>query len=82
MPLPTNTQGYKNRRFPAAIMNHGVWLYSRFTLGYRDVQALLCERGVTVSHEATRQWCWKFEPDDAHRLRRRSWAEMTEVRHA
>ena len=77
MTPPANTQRDKNHRFSAEIISHGVWLYSRFTLCYCDVQALLCERGVTVSHEATRQWCWKFEPDDAQRLRRRSWAEMT-----
>ncbi len=32
---------------------------------------LLFERGITVSHEAIRQWCWKFGQDYANRLRRR-----------
>ncbi len=32
---------------------------------------LLFERGVTVSHEAVRQWCQKFGQDYANRLRRR-----------
>jgi putative transposase len=71
MPPPANTERYKNHRCPGDIMRHGVWLYYRFTLSYRDVQELLCERGVTVSHEAIRQWCRKFGQDDAHRLRRR-----------
>ena len=42
---------YKNHRFPAEIISHGVWLYYRFTLSYRDVEELLFERGITVSHE-------------------------------
>ena len=32
---------------------HDVWLYYRFPLNYRDVQELLCERGIDVKHEAS-----------------------------
>ena len=39
------------------IINHGVWLYYRFTLSYRDVQELLVERGIDVTYEAIRKWC-------------------------
>src|SRR2546430_7900843 len=67
----TDTTRYKNHRFPGEIISHGVWLSYRFTLSYRDVQELLFERGVTVSHEAIRQWCRKFGQDYANRLRRR-----------
>jgi hypothetical protein len=56
MTPPANTERYKNHRFPGAIISHGVWLYYRFILSYRDVQELLFERGVTVSHEAIRKW--------------------------
>src|SRR5215475_12634357 len=68
---PADTVRYKNHRFPGEIISHGVWLYSRFTLSYRDVQELLFERGITVSHEAVRQWCRKFGQDYANRLKRR-----------
>ena len=71
MTPPADTARYKNHRFPGEIISHGVWLYYRFPLSYRDVQELLFERGVTVSHEAMRQWCRKFGQDDANRLRRR-----------
>jgi len=71
MTPPANTARYKNHRFPGDIISHGVWLYYRFTLSYRDVQDLLFERGITVSHEAVRQWCRKFGQDYANRLRRR-----------
>ena len=53
------------------MIRHGVWLYSRFALSDRDVQELLCERGIDVTYEAIRQWCRKFGQDSANRLRRR-----------
>jgi transposase-like protein len=28
---------YKHHRFPGEIISHGVWLYYRFHLSYRDV---------------------------------------------
>jgi hypothetical protein len=68
---PADTERYKNHRFPGDIISHGVWLPYRFTLSYRDVQELMFERGITVSHEAIRQWCRKFGQDYANRLRRR-----------
>jgi hypothetical protein len=66
-----NTERYKNHRFPGEIISHGVWLYYRFSLSYREVQELLFERGITVSHEAISGWCQKFGQDYANRLRRR-----------
>jgi putative transposase len=71
MTSPVNTERYKNHRFPGDIISHGVWLYYRFTLSYRDVEELLFERGITVSHEAVRKWCRKFGQDYANQLRRR-----------
>ena len=29
---------YKRHRFPVEIISHGVWLYFRFCLSYRDVE--------------------------------------------
>ena len=60
MTPPSNAERYKNHRFPAEIISHGVWLYYRFSLSYCDVQELLFERGITVSHEAIRGWCQKL----------------------
>ena len=71
MTPPANTERYKNHRFPAEIISHGVWLYYRFTLSYRDVQELLFARGIDVTYEAIRQWCLKFGRDYANRLRHR-----------
>jgi len=43
------------------IIQHAVWLYHRFPLSYRDVQELLHQRGIEVSHETLREWCLKFD---------------------
>jgi putative transposase len=69
-PLAT-PERYKHHRFPTEIISHGVWLYYRFCLSYRDVEELLFVRGVLVSHEAIRQWGQKFGQAYANQLRRR-----------
>jgi putative transposase len=68
-PAPANR--YKNHRFPVEIISHGVWLYYRFCLSYRDVEELLFTRGVSVTYEAIRKWCRKFGQQYANQLRRR-----------
>ena len=50
------TISYSGYRFPAEIIQHAVWIYLRFTLSYRDVEELLAERGIVVSHETVRRW--------------------------
>ncbi|EID80512.1 transposase [Rhodococcus opacus RKJ300 = JCM 13270] len=62
---------YKGFRYPKEIISHSVWLYHRFALSLRDVQELMFERGVVVSHETIRQWCAKFGQSYANELRRR-----------
>ncbi|MFD8744225.1 IS6 family transposase [Streptomyces sp. NPDC059616] len=48
-----------------------VWLYFRFPLSFREVEELMLERGVNVSHESVRRWCAKFGQSYANALRRR-----------
>src|SRR5580692_11571428 len=60
---------YRGYRFPPVIIQRAVWLYLRFTLSFRDVQDLLAERGITVSHETIRRWVAHFGPIYARRLR-------------
>src|SRR5947199_939428 len=68
---PAHRSPYRGYRFPAEIIAHAVWLYFRFHLSFRDVQDLLAERGIVVSHETIRQWCTKFGATFAAGLRRR-----------
>ena len=61
---------FKRHRFPPTIIRHGVWLYARFTLSYRDIEEILAERGIDVSYETARRWFLKFGPTIAANLRR------------
>src|SRR5579872_2147783 len=63
------TLSYSGYRFPPAVIQHAVWLYLRFTLSFRNVEDLLAERGITVSHETIRRWVAYFGPIYARRLR-------------
>jgi putative transposase len=71
MTPPAAPNRYKHYRFPADIISHGVWLYYRFCLSYRDVEELLFARGIIVTYETIRQWCRTFGQDYANQLRRR-----------
>jgi putative transposase len=53
------------------IISPGVWLYYRFPLSFREVQEMMLQRGIVVSHETIRQWCVKFGRTYANGLRRR-----------
>ncbi len=61
----------KGYRFPKTIISYAVYLYHRFLLSQRDVQELLFERGIDVSHETIRAWCTKFGSYLAEALRHR-----------
>jgi putative transposase len=71
MNTPALTDHYKHHRFPSEIISHGVWLYFRFCLSSRDVEALLFARGIIVTDEAIRKWCRKFGQPYANELRHR-----------
>jgi len=62
---------YKGFRFPAEIIGHCVWLYYRFPLSFREIEEMMLQRGIIVSHETVRQWCAKFGQTYANGLRRR-----------
>ena len=58
-------------RFPPEIIQQAIWLYLRFSLSLRDVEDLLEERGLAVSHETVRRWVNHFGPMIAADLRKR-----------
>ena len=65
-----NSPGFKGHRFPPEIIEYAVWLYFRFSLSLRDVEDLLAERGITVSHETVRFWVNKFGCQYAKSIRK------------
>jgi putative transposase len=69
--MKTESTNYRGHQFPPEIISHGVWLYHRFCLSFRDVEELLAKRGITVTYETVRQWCRKFGPEYARKLRHR-----------
>ena len=62
---------YKRHRFPPDSISYAVWLYFRFNLSHRDIEDLLAQRGITVSHESVRLWCIKFGSLYVRRLKRK-----------
>ncbi len=70
--MHTSVSLYHRHRFPAEIISHRVWLYFRFTLSFRDVEEILAMRGVTLSYETVREWCFKFGQTYANGVRRKS----------
>jgi len=62
---------YKRYLFPPAIIQYAVWLYYRFNVSHRDIEDLLAQRGIIVTHESIRLWCNKFGTKYAARLRKR-----------
>jgi putative transposase len=67
-PGPATCPGY---RFPAAIISHAVWLYHVFSLSPREVESILVERGIGVTHESIGKWCRKSGTGFARELRQR-----------
>ena len=59
---------YDGYRFPPEIIQQAIWLYLRFALSLRDVEDLLAERGIAVSHETVRRWVNHFENRWPHGL--------------
>jgi putative transposase len=50
----------RRHRYPMVIIGNAVWQYHRFNQSYRDVREQLLYRGIDVSHETIRSWCYKF----------------------
>lgn len=70
MDTPTGSApDYSGYRFPREIIAHCVWLYFRFCLSFRDVQEMMFERVVGVSHASIRLWTLKFGVQYARVLR-------------
>ena len=68
--MNTRRSRYLRHRFPPKIISHAVWLYHRYCLNFRAIEDLLAERGIIMSYEIVRQWCGKFGPDYARKLKR------------
>lgn len=58
-----------------------VMMYMRFPLSLRNVEDMMVERGLDISHETVRFWWNRFGPMFAAELRRRRVSRMKGFRH-
>jgi putative transposase len=68
MPSPNPFRYFKTNQ---EIIRLAVMLYIRFPLSLRNVEDLLHERGIEISHETVRYWWNRFGPMFAAEIRRR-----------
>ena len=62
---------YKRYRFPPEIIQYAIWLSFQINHSHRNIEDLLAQRGIIVTHESIRLWCNKFGSKYAARLRKR-----------
>jgi IS6 family transposase len=62
---------FKWRQFEPEVILLAVGWYLRFWLSYRDVEALLQERGISVDHVTLWRWVQRYAPELEKRLRKR-----------
>jgi putative transposase len=58
----TKRDPFKYFKTSREIIRLAVMMYVRFPLSLRNVEDLLHERGIDVSHEAVRYWWHRFGP--------------------
>ena len=63
------------------VIRLAVMMYVRFPLSLRNVEDLLFERGIDVSHETVRYWWNRFGPLFAGDIRRQRISRMRGFRH-
>ena len=67
----TKSDPFRYFKTSREIIRLAVMLYVRFSLSLRNVEDLLHERGIDVSHEAVRYWWHRFGPMFASEIRKR-----------
>src|SRR3712207_1120935 len=66
----TSARAFRGCRFPAEVILWAVRWYLRFPVSYRDLEAMLVDRGVAVDHVSLYRWVQRFAPELEKRMRR------------
>src|SRR3712207_2632809 len=66
----TDARAFRGFRFPPDVILWAVRWYLRFPISYRDLAAMLADRGVAVDHVTLYRWVQRFAPELERRLRR------------
>ena len=61
---------YRRRRFDAEIIELCVRWYITYRLSYRDLVAMMAERGIVVSHTTIHRWVIRYVPEFENRQAR------------
>ena len=72
----TDARAFRGFRFPAEVILWAVRWYLQFPLSYRDLEAMLADRGVAVDHVSLYRWVQRFAPELEKRLARRLFEEV------
>jgi transposase, IS6 family len=67
----TTARAFRGFRFPAEVILWAVRWYLQFPISYRDLEAMLADRGVAVDHTTMYRWVQRFAPKLEKRMRRR-----------
>src|SRR4051812_48812594 len=77
LPTPTGrsvqqgaARAFRGFRFPAEVILWAVRWYLQFPISYRDLEAMLADRGVAVDHTTMYRWVHRFAPELEKRMRR------------
>jgi len=54
---------YRQRRFPTEVIETCVRWYISYRLSYRDLVAMMAERGIAVSHTTIMRWVLRYVPE-------------------
>ena len=76
----TQPSPFKYFKTSPEVIRLAVMLYVRFPLSLRNVEDLLHERGIEVSHETVRFWWQRFGPMFAAEIRKRRVGQMRSSR--
>ena len=63
---------YRRRRYSRDVIETCVRWYLSYRLSYRDLSALMAERGVRVSHSSILRWVLRYVPEYEARRNRRA----------
>ena len=61
-------RAFRGFRFPAEVILWAVRWYLQFPISYRDLEAMLADRGVAVDHTTMYRWVQRFAPELEKRM--------------
>jgi transposase-like protein len=77
----STARAFRGFRFPAEVIWWAVRWYLQFPISYRDLEAMLADRGVAVDHTTMYRWVQRFAPELEKRLRRHLRVKAREKMH-